>query len=107
SLPIAGASPNEILAAMEAGGNDVVCISSLPPYAFATARALCKQIRERFPNLKVVVGVWGFSGDLEKAAARFERTRPDQLCTSLAAAVEWVQEFAPPEVTPLAAGLEA
>jgi predicted PurR-regulated permease PerM len=109
SLPIVGPSPNEILATVEAGRNDVVCISSLPPYAFAPARALCKQIRERFPKLKVVVCVWGFSGDLEKAGARFERTPPDQLCTSLAAAVEWVQELVhpQPEVTPLAAGLEA
>jgi hypothetical protein len=109
SLPIVGPSPNEVLATVEAGPNDVVCISSLPPYAFAPARALCKQIREPFPKLKVMVCVWGFNGDLEKAVARFERTRPDQLCTSLAAAVEWAQELAhpQPEVIPLAAGLEA
>ena len=109
SFPIAGPAPNEMLAAIEAGRNDVVCISSLPPYAFAPARALCKQIRERFPKLKVVVCVWGFNGDLEKAGARFERTRPDRLCTSLAAAVEYVQDLVhpQPEATPLAAGSEA
>jgi hypothetical protein len=105
SLPIVGPSPNEMLAAVEAGRNDVVCISSLPPYAFAPARALCKQIRERFPKLKVVVCVWGFSGDVEKASARFERTRPDRLCTSLAAAVEGVQDLVHPasETAPLIA----
>ena len=109
SLPIGGPAPNEMLAAIEAGPNDIVCISSLPPYAFAPARALCKQIRERFPKLKVVVCVWGFSGDLEKAGARFERTRPDRLCTSLASAVEYVQELVHPQpvATPLAVGSEA
>ncbi len=109
SLPIGGPAPNEILAAVEAGPNDIVCISSLPPYAFAPARALCKQIRERFPKLRVVVCVWGFSGDLEKAGARFERTRPDRLCTSLASAVEYVQELVQPQpvATPLAVGSEA
>ena len=81
---------------MEAGPGDVVCISALPPYAFAPARAMCKQIRERFPKLKVVVCVWGFSGDTEKAMARFERTQPDRLSTSLAEAVEHVQELACP-----------
>ena len=106
SLPIGGSSPNEMLAAVETGRNDVVCISSLPPYAFAPARALCKQIRERFPKLKVVVCVWGFSGDLEKAGARFERTRPDRLCTSLAAALEYFVH-PQPVATPLAAGSEA
>jgi predicted PurR-regulated permease PerM len=109
SLPIGEPAADEMLAAIEAGPNDVVCISSLPPYAFAPARALCKQIRERFPKLKVVVCVWGFSGDLEKAGARFERTRPDRLCTSLAAAVEYLQELVHPqlEATPLVAGSEA
>jgi predicted PurR-regulated permease PerM len=97
SFTVAGPSANEILAAVGAGANDVVCISSLPPYAFAPARALCKQIREQFPKMKVIVGVWGFSGDLEKAAARFERTRPDRLCTSMMAAVEDVQELAHPQ----------
>jgi hypothetical protein len=56
-----------VLALIEAGRSDVVCISALPPYAFAPARAMCKQIRERFPKLKVVVCVWGFSGDTQKA----------------------------------------
>ena len=105
SFPIAGSSPNEWLALIEAGRSDVVCISALPPYAFAPARAMCKQIRERFPKLKVVVCVWGFSGDTQKAKARFERTQPDRLSTSLAEAVEHVQELVrpKPERAPLVA----
>jgi hypothetical protein len=84
---------------------DVVCISALPPYAFAPARAMCKQIRELSPKLKVVVCVWGFSGDTQKAMARFERTQPDRLSTSLAEAVEHVQELVlpKPEAAPLVA----
>jgi hypothetical protein len=105
SFSIAGASPNEALALIEAGRGDVVCISALPPYAFAPARAMCKQIRERFPKLKVVVCVWGFGGDTQKAMARFERTQPDRLSTSLAEAVEHVQELVrpKPQATPLVA----
>jgi predicted PurR-regulated permease PerM len=93
SFPVVGASLNEVLALIEAGRSDVVCISALPPYAFAPARAMCKQIRERFPKLKVVVCVWGFSGDTAKAMTRFERTQPDRLSTSLAQALEHVQEL--------------
>jgi len=93
SFSIDGSSPNEWLATIEAGESDVVCIPALPPYAFAPARALCKEIRERFPKLKVVVCVWGFSGDKDKAKARFERTQPDRLSTSLAEAVEHVGEL--------------
>jgi predicted PurR-regulated permease PerM len=94
AFPIAGPPPVELIALLEAGGNDVVCISALPPYAFAPARAMCKQIRERFPKLRMVVCVWGFSGDAQKAMSRFERTQPDRLSTSLAQAIEHVQELA-------------
>jgi predicted PurR-regulated permease PerM len=104
SFPIVGSSPNEWIAEIEASRSDVACISALPPYAFAPARTMCKQIRERFPKLKVVVCVWGFSGDTLKAKARFERTQPDRLSTSLAEAVAHVQELVgpKPEATRLA-----
>jgi predicted PurR-regulated permease PerM len=97
SLPIAHASPAEMLTFLEVGQDDVICISALPPYAFPPALTMCKLIRERFPKPKLVIGVWGFSGDTEKAKARFERTQPDRLLTSLAQAVEQIQELARPK----------
>jgi hypothetical protein len=93
SFPAGGPSPNELLAMIETGQGDVVCISALPPYAFAPAQALCKQIRERFPKLKVMVCIWGFAGDAQKAKARFERTQPDRLSTSLAEAIDHIEEL--------------
>ncbi|MGD0000485.1 MAG: AI-2E family transporter [Bryobacteraceae bacterium] len=96
SLPIALAAPAALLALLEKRQDDIICISALPPYAFPPARTMCKLIRERFPNLKLVVGVWGYSGDTEKAKARFERTQPDRLLTSLAQAVEQIQELIRP-----------
>jgi len=104
SFPL-GPSLNECLASIESIPGDIVCISALPPYAFAPARAMCKQIRERFPKLQVVVCVWGFGGDTQKAMARFDRTLPDRLSTSLAEAVGHVQELVRSklEVAPLVA----
>jgi hypothetical protein len=84
-----GGSRLEMLTLLQPGQDDVICISALPPYAFSPARALCKQIRGRYPKVKLVVGVWGFKGDTEKAKARFERTQPDRLLTNLAEAVEY------------------
>jgi len=99
SLPIAHASLAEMLALLEIRPDDVICISALPPYAFTPARTMCKLIRERFPKVKLVIGVWGFSGDTEKAKARFERTQPDRLLTSLAQAVEQIQELIQPKAS--------
>jgi hypothetical protein len=99
SLPIAHASLVEMLALLEIRQDDIVCISALPPFAFPPARTMCKLIRERFPRVKLVVGVWGFSGDTEKAKARFERTQPDRLLTGLAQAVEQIQELLRPSLS--------
>ena len=98
-LPIAHASLAEMLALIEIRQDDVICISALPPYAFPPARTMCKLIRERFPKLKLVIGVWGFSGDTEKAKARFERTQPDRLFKSMAQAVEQIQELIRPKAS--------
>jgi len=105
SFPVVGPALNEVFGLIEAGRADIVCIVSLPPYAFAPARAVCKQILERFPRLKVIVCVFGFTGDTTKAKARFERTQPDRLSLSLAEALEHVQELACPsaEAAPLVA----
>jgi predicted PurR-regulated permease PerM len=99
SLPVAHASLVEMLALLEIKPDDVICISALPPFAFPPARTMCKLIRERFPKLKIVVGVWGFGGDAEKAKARFERAQPDRLLTSLAQVLEQIQELIRPKAS--------
>jgi len=99
SLPVAHDSLAEALALLEIRRDDVICISALPPFAFPPARTMCKLIRERFPKVKLVIGVWGFTGDIEKAKARFERTQPDRLLTSLAQAVEQIQELIRPKAS--------
>jgi hypothetical protein len=88
-----------MLALLEIRQDDIICICALPPYAFPPARTMCKLIRERFPKLKIVIGVWGFSDDAQKAKARFERAPPDLLLTSLAQAVEQIQELIRPKAS--------
>jgi hypothetical protein len=78
------------------GKDDVICISALPPYAFAPARMICKQVRGRFPGIKLVAGIWGFKGDTEKAQARFERSQPDRLVTAMAQALEQIEALVNP-----------
>jgi len=50
---------------------DVICISALPPFAFVQARASARQLKTKFPKAKVVVGVWGFAGDVQQARESF------------------------------------
>jgi hypothetical protein len=78
------------LAFVHPAADDVFCISALPPFAFAHARTLSQQLRVRFPGIRIVVGVWGFAGETERAMERFQAPRPDRLVTSLADAIQAV-----------------
>jgi hypothetical protein len=83
---------------MEPTENDIFCISALPPFAFARARNLSGQLRLRFPRTKMIIGVWGFTGDRERALQRLQPSRPDKLVTSLADAVKFVVDANPTRV---------
>jgi predicted PurR-regulated permease PerM len=72
-----------LMQVLQPSAEDVICISSLPPFAFSHAKNLSRQLRARFPLTRIVVGVWGFAGDAKVALERFPLPRPEYLATSL------------------------
>ncbi len=74
----------------EAHERDILIISSVPPFAFTHARTLNRRIRERFPNATTVVGVWGFSGENQRAMNCFRPAHPEKLVTTFAEALEFL-----------------
>jgi predicted PurR-regulated permease PerM len=92
SLPV-GSSFEEIAKFIPPEPRDIICISALPPFAFAQAASLCQIVRLHLPAVKILTGIWGFSGDLEKAKERFGSARPDVIVASLAQAVEKIGEW--------------
>jgi predicted PurR-regulated permease PerM len=101
---LVGTDFNETIAVVKPGPQDLICISALPPYAFTPARKICKQLRARFPQVEVTVGVWGFSGDQDKAKISFERTQPDRLFTSFLQVVEYIRPPMREKVEPTLVG---
>jgi methanogenic corrinoid protein MtbC1 len=77
----------QLAAVLEPSADDVIFISSLPPFAFSHAKTLSRRLRTRFPRAKIVVGVWGFPGEPERALERFQTPHPDQIVTTLAQAL--------------------
>jgi predicted PurR-regulated permease PerM len=55
----------EVVSLVEQQHVGLICIAALPPEAMAPIRYLCKRLRARFPELKIVIGRWGFTGDSE------------------------------------------
>ncbi len=64
----------------------MVCISATPPAAVMHARHLCKQIRRRFPEEPVVVGLWNAQGDLSKVKTRIGAGATTHVVATLAEA---------------------
>ena len=87
-----GPQLEEMLELIVPSASDLICISAVQPYAFAPAGAVCRRIRSHFPGIRLVVGIWDFSGDPKKAVARFDHTPPDRLFTSFTQVVEYIRD---------------
>ncbi len=87
TLP-AAESFHDLLLVLHPQPEDIICVSALPPFAFANARTVCRQIRTGFPEVNLVVGIWGFSGSPVEVLARFERPVPNHAVVSLAGMLE-------------------
>jgi predicted PurR-regulated permease PerM len=98
AIPIGTAA--EMLAQVKEAAPDIVCISALPPFALLHARDLYKRVRSNVPNARIVVGLWKFSGDPIKAAARFNIVGDDKLAITLAQTVLQVGVFQQIELVP-------
>jgi len=80
---------------MNPAEHDTFCVSALPPFAFARARTLSRELQMRYPRAKVIIGVWGFTGDTGRAMQRFQPPLPAKLVTSMAGAVKFVVDANP------------
>jgi predicted PurR-regulated permease PerM len=79
----------------------MVCIGALAPGGLAHARYLCKRIRARFPEIKILVGRWGASESIETARATLTSAGADRVAATLLEAHEQLVRLA--QLTPAAA----
>ncbi|HTK73677.1 MAG TPA: AI-2E family transporter [Gemmataceae bacterium] len=86
----------ELTTRIEQAEPDVLCIVALPPGGLAHARYLCKRLRMRFPDLKIVVGRWGLLADsVESNRRALTAAGADEVTTSLAETRRWLLEWRP------------
>lgn len=76
------------LAALHPSAEDVICVSALPPFAFAAAAKLCAQLRKQYPDVRIMAGIWGFPGGREQLLAKVEKSTRMTVATRLAQALE-------------------
>lgn len=73
----------EVLSLMEQQRASLICIAALPPGASAPTRYLCKRLRTRSPECKIVVGRWGFIGNIDENRALLLVAGADEVGTTL------------------------
>ena len=91
-------SAGELVDLVERRKPDVVCISATPPAAVMHARHLSNQVRGRFPEIPVVVGLWNAQGDLSKEMTRIGGAETTHVVNTLAEAQEQVRLLVQPLV---------
>jgi len=85
----------EVLSLVEQQGVGLVCIAALPPGALAPTRYLCKRLRIRFPELKIVVGRWGFTGNIQEDRLRLLPAGTDEVAMTLRETRSHVMQLMP------------
>lgn len=73
---------------------DAICISAVPPSTLLHARYLCKKLRPRFPDHKILAGLWNETGDLSRQQKKLQQAGADQVATTFAQAMEQLRLLA-------------
>lgn len=67
---------------------EVVFLSALPPQAGTHARYLAKRLRAKFPDLRIVVGLWEAGGSVRRSRERLDQLELGRIVTTTREAAE-------------------
>ena len=85
----------EVLSLVEQQRVGLVCVAALPPGALASTRYLCNRLWVRFPELKIVVGRWGFNGNIQEDRTRLLSAGADEVSMTLRKTRSHVMQLIP------------
>jgi hypothetical protein len=77
-----------------------LCISAIPPSSTRQASYVCKRLRERFPEARISVGMWGEPAEEERRIRRVRQAPLDAVFTSLEEAARELAGAAPVREVP-------
>jgi hypothetical protein len=70
----------------------LLCIGIVAPGGVAHLRYLCKQLRAHCPDLRLVVGHWGVTDNVEEIVTRLRADGVEQVGTTLQATRDQVMQ---------------
>jgi predicted PurR-regulated permease PerM len=84
---------SEVVTLVEQQGVGLICLGTLAPGGLAQTRYLCLRLRTRLPELKIVVGRWGFSGSGEESGEMLREAGADIVATTLHETCSQLMQF--------------
>jgi len=75
---------SEVLARVDELSPAIACIAALPPGGGAQAKLLCLRLHARYPDMKIVVGRWGWEGDTDRIRSQLLEAGASEFGISLA-----------------------
>lgn len=70
-----------------------VVVSALPPFAIIRARSLCRKLRQTYPDLKIVLGLWNSTIPAETLKQRLGAVCSDSIVTTIGDAQSQLTAF--------------
>jgi len=83
---------SEVLRRLAELGAEQVFISALAPFAYTQAREVCRELRNHFPGLRIVVALWDLRAEAERFRQRLAAAGADEVVATLADAVKAVRQ---------------
>ncbi len=73
----------ELVAHVTEAKSALICIGALPPGGLAHTRYLCKRLKTRHPDLKIIVGRWGLKDNVDVNREQLQEVGADLMATTL------------------------
>jgi predicted PurR-regulated permease PerM len=97
---------SEVVTLVEQQGVGLICLGTLAPGGLAQTRYLCLRLRARLPELKIVVGRWGFSGSGEESWDMLREAGADIVATTLHETCIQLMQFRSVRLHPTSSGFD-
>ena len=93
-LPV-GTLASELIAHAAEHRPGLVCIGAVPPGGLARTHYLCKRLRARFPEIKIVVGRWGLKQGLHANRERLRQAGVHFVAATLSETLKQMRSLLP------------
>jgi predicted PurR-regulated permease PerM len=86
-------SNGDVLEQLSLEPGDILFLSALPPFALLSSRTACKKLRERFPDQRILLGLWSNTPESANYEERLSRAFGVDVVHTIGQAADRIREI--------------